>query len=187
MSTLHISYPCEVLTLIILDSVMWQKKRSDSNPSLSLLAQCLGTCSPSLSLRLIMFKIKKTIYGVEMGMRFCLLGMENGAGHVWMCPHPLSFVSPISAWHTGWADRAAFGGKKYRDLLGTLGVFRDCCGPAATCLIEQEWQISLFFGATSWWKRASLPSSCSGLGPCSFFLRGQFLSVWSANHVLVFY
>lgn len=172
MSTLHISYPCEVLTLIILDSVMWQKKKIRLKPistaSGSVLRNLFSLSEPPL----IMFKIKKTIYGVEMGMRFCLLGMENGAGHVWMCPHPLSFVSPISAWHTGWADRAAFGGKKYRDLLGTLVVFRDCCGPAATCLIEQEWQISLFFGATSWWKRASLPSSCSGLGPCSFFLRG---------------
>lgn len=147
----------------------------------------IGTCFPALSLCLIIFKIKKTIYGVEMGMRFCLLGMENRAGHVWMCPHPLSFASPISAWHTGWADIAAFGGKKYGDLLGTLGVFRDWCGPAVTCRTEQEWQLSLLSGATLWWKRAGLPCSCSALGPCSFLQASQFLSMWSTNHVLVFY
>lgn len=82
---------------------------------------------------------------------------------------------------------ASFGGKKYRDLLGTLGVFRDWCEPAATCRVEQEWQLSLLSGATLWWKRAGLPYSCSGLGPCSFLHASQFLSMWSTNHVLVFY
>lgn len=93
-----------------------KKKRLDSNLSLPLPAQCLGSCSPSLSLCLIMFKIKKTMIWGWDGYEILLI-RHGEQGQACMGVSSFSFICVSYFCLAHWLGRyrEAFGGKKYID------------------------------------------------------------------------